>query len=486
MARFLADPKVARWLERYPPEPADRCDVRQGDPALDGSASGRARRGDRARQGRGRRRPCLGGVDGPSGRVEDGARARRLVRRQGAERLVDLDPAERRLLPRPRRPAAALLVAHASTCSRSLSFGLSLWFFNRGEVFGARRSRRRRSPTSLVRTAWIGFRGRACDPALSWPVWLLAAVAVFLGGLRIGLNLESPRGVIDVGYAGVIGGDRILDGQAPYGHMPVEDDAACLRPGRRRRRDPRPDPGRTAAASRRTRAATRTARSRTSSTSRRVLTLALVGQVGLVAGRTCDGDRVRPARRARPVPRRPPLRRAAARRRARLRLARISVHRLRAERELERRDHARDPRLGLLALRRRPSRAAPPWPCRAGRSSPRSCSRRSGSRTRTGCSRRTALRFAAGIRRSRRSRCSRSSCSSRASSTPCAIFVDRTIRLPARPRLAVLALGLGPVPRTRHPRPRCRPGRPPGRRCSRWPASWPWSRAGRARSSSPP
>ena len=28
--------------------------------------------------------------------------------------------------------------------------------------------------------------------------------------------------MIDVGYAGVIGADRILDGQAPYGHMPVE------------------------------------------------------------------------------------------------------------------------------------------------------------------------------------------------------------------------------------------------------------------------
>ena len=74
-----------------------------------------------------------------------------------------------------------------------------------------------------MRTSWIGFRGRTCNPALSWPVWLLAAVAVFLGGLRIGLNVETPRGVIDVGYAGVIGADRILDGQAPYGNMPVAD-----------------------------------------------------------------------------------------------------------------------------------------------------------------------------------------------------------------------------------------------------------------------
>ena len=104
-----------------------------------------------------------------------------------------------------------------------LSFGISLWFFNRGEVF-------RSAPLAvpplaylLVRTAWIGFRGRRPNPVLSWPVWALAAAAVFLGGFRIGLNLESPNGVIDVGYAGVIGADRILDGQAPYGHMPVED-----------------------------------------------------------------------------------------------------------------------------------------------------------------------------------------------------------------------------------------------------------------------
>jgi hypothetical protein len=32
------------------------------------------------------------------------------------------------------------------------------------------------------------------------------------------LNLDSR--VIDVGYAGVVGGDRILDGTLPYGNMP--------------------------------------------------------------------------------------------------------------------------------------------------------------------------------------------------------------------------------------------------------------------------
>ena len=56
-----------------------------------------------------------------------------------------------------------------------------------------------------------------------WPVWALVVATLFLLGFRIGLNLQEERKVIDVGYAGVIGADRILDGRAPYGAMPVED-----------------------------------------------------------------------------------------------------------------------------------------------------------------------------------------------------------------------------------------------------------------------
>jgi hypothetical protein len=46
---------------------------------------------------------------------------------------------------------------------------------------------------------------------------------VFLLGFRIGINVEAQHGVIDVGYSGVIGADRISSGQSPYGHMPIED-----------------------------------------------------------------------------------------------------------------------------------------------------------------------------------------------------------------------------------------------------------------------
>jgi hypothetical protein len=45
---------------------------------------------------------------------------------------------------------------------------------------------------------------------------------VFLAGFRIGLNVRASN-VIDVGYSGVIGADRIVHGQSPYGHFPVED-----------------------------------------------------------------------------------------------------------------------------------------------------------------------------------------------------------------------------------------------------------------------
>jgi hypothetical protein len=58
---------------------------------------------------------------------------------------------------------------------------------------------------------------------------VLAAATVFLAGFRIGLNVEASN-VIDVGYAGVIGADRISNGQSPYGHFPVEDDLKACGP----------------------------------------------------------------------------------------------------------------------------------------------------------------------------------------------------------------------------------------------------------------
>jgi hypothetical protein len=108
-----------------------------------------------------------------------------------------------------------------------LSFSVSLWFFNRGDVFTSVPLAYPPLAYLLGRLAWIGLRGRPPTPARPvWPVWVLAAATVFLAGFRVGLNAQSST-VIDVGYAGVVGAHRIVHGQAPYGHMPVRGE---LRP----------------------------------------------------------------------------------------------------------------------------------------------------------------------------------------------------------------------------------------------------------------
>jgi hypothetical protein len=105
-----------------------------------------------------------------------------------------------------------------------LSFSVSLWFFNEGEVFWSVPLAYPPLVYLLARLSWIGLRGRRPVSARPvWPVWLLLGATVFLAGFRVGLNVRASN-VIDVGYAGVIGADRIAGGQAPYGHMPVQDD----------------------------------------------------------------------------------------------------------------------------------------------------------------------------------------------------------------------------------------------------------------------
>ena len=221
-------------------------------------------------------------------------------------------------------------------------------FFNRGEIF-------RSVPLAyppllylLARAAWVGFRRRGRPLRPVWPVWVLAVATVFLLGFRIGLNVETPRGVIDVGYAGVIGASRILDGQAPYGHMPVRDDLEECGPEDADGdvRDRIQTNGRCESANERgdTYGPVVVPRLRAGDRD-----LRLERQVGLAPGGSRDLDRVRPAHRARPRARRASLRRRETRRGARLRLERLPVHRVHAQREHERRAHARVPRLGVLA-----------------------------------------------------------------------------------------------------------------------------------------
>ena len=126
---------------------------------------------------------------------------------------------------RSRRPAAPALRAHARPARAALVHRLARLLRSRGDLLErsaglsaarlpARRGRLDRSPR----------RGRAPRAAsIVWPTAALLAAAIFLLGFRAGVNVQGRGVVIDVGYAGVIGADRILHGQAPYGHMPVSE-----------------------------------------------------------------------------------------------------------------------------------------------------------------------------------------------------------------------------------------------------------------------
>ena len=108
-----------------------------------------------------------------------------------------------------------------------LSFSVSLWYFNEGRIFTSVPLVYPALAYLIVRAVIVAVRDRppASSPPV-WPVWLLAAATVFLGGFRIGLNL-SDSNVIDVGYSGVIGAQRIATGESPYGHFPVEAGKPC-------------------------------------------------------------------------------------------------------------------------------------------------------------------------------------------------------------------------------------------------------------------
>ena len=103
-----------------------------------------------------------------------------------------------------------------------LSFSVSLWYFNRGDIFTAVPLAYPPMLWLLVRCVWIARSDTPPRGATVWPVWVLAAATIFVAGFRVGLNVRASN-VIDVGYSGVIGAQRIAHGQSPYGHFPVED-----------------------------------------------------------------------------------------------------------------------------------------------------------------------------------------------------------------------------------------------------------------------
>jgi hypothetical protein len=106
------------------------------------------------------------------------------------------------------------------------AFGISVAYFNDAQIDKS-------VPVAYVllvyllgRAIWIGLNRDEDKPPLKLPLlvpvtWLAIAL-IFLVGFRIGLNVTNSN-VIDVGYAGVIGGDKMAKGEPLYGHFPKDN-----------------------------------------------------------------------------------------------------------------------------------------------------------------------------------------------------------------------------------------------------------------------
>lgn len=107
-----------------------------------------------------------------------------------------------------------------------LGFCLSHYYFNRGDIFTSVPLVYPVLVYLLVRMLLAGyvrrFRAREEPLRLLVPVTWLALAVVFLIGFRVGLNVTSSN-VIDVGYSGVIGADRLVHGASLYGNFPSDD-----------------------------------------------------------------------------------------------------------------------------------------------------------------------------------------------------------------------------------------------------------------------
>jgi hypothetical protein len=102
-----------------------------------------------------------------------------------------------------------------------LGFGASHFFFNRGEIGVSAPLQYVPLLYLFVRALWIGLRGRGEGIRPAWPAaWLLVA-ALFLVGFRVGLDV-ADSGAIDVGYASVVGADRIAHGEPVYDNFPED------------------------------------------------------------------------------------------------------------------------------------------------------------------------------------------------------------------------------------------------------------------------
>ena len=104
-----------------------------------------------------------------------------------------------------------------------LSFSISHIFFNAAQIGVSVPLTYPPLLYLLARMLWVGFRGPGDGLRPSAPVAWLAIATCFLLGFRIALNI-ADSGVIDVGYAGVIGADKVVHGEALYGEDAFPND----------------------------------------------------------------------------------------------------------------------------------------------------------------------------------------------------------------------------------------------------------------------
>ena len=105
-----------------------------------------------------------------------------------------------------------------------LSFSVSLALFNHADIGLSTPLFYPPLIYLCLRLLALGFgRGIAHEPLRTIvPISWLAAGVVVLMGLRIALNIVDSN-VIDVGFSGVIGADKLIHGVALYGHWPADD-----------------------------------------------------------------------------------------------------------------------------------------------------------------------------------------------------------------------------------------------------------------------
>jgi hypothetical protein len=215
---FLQDPKVASWLSRYPPNPTKQATYANGTWTVDvwSGAAGEI---------------ATGTVDDPTGAVTSAWTGPQVA--WGMARGVPGAFGGKKINSYPvwLGFCAAFLIGLIDwrrllslrnlDLLMMLSFSVSLWYFNHGNIFAAMPLAYPGLFWLLGRSVWIGIRDRGTRGGVVWPTWVLIAATVFLVGFRIGLNIRDSN-VIDVGLSGVIGAYLISNGESPYGNFPVE------------------------------------------------------------------------------------------------------------------------------------------------------------------------------------------------------------------------------------------------------------------------